>query len=139
MAAKRRSTRSPLIQPIQRAKPTLAPSLGGRLTPNPSTHEQPPRVPTAPARLTGMLCGHTAAVNRKWTGRISPDDASPRRHDGVHRAPNRSEPGGAGRGWGGAGTRLLRGRAQGARGSAVYHGRTSSAHESVGLLLSNVG
>jgi hypothetical protein len=32
-----------------------------------------------------MLCEHTAAVNRKWTGRINPDDASPRRHDGVHR------------------------------------------------------
>jgi hypothetical protein len=43
----------------------------------------------------------------KWTGRcrVSAEDAAPHRHDGVHRAPNRSGRGGAGLGWGGAGAR----------------------------------
>jgi len=27
------------------------------------------RAPTAPARLSGILCRHTAAVNRPWPGR----------------------------------------------------------------------
>jgi hypothetical protein len=57
--------------------------------------------PTAPARLSGMLYRHTAAVNRqvdtgKWTGkstgRISAADVSRRRHDGVRRALERAEP-----------------------------------------------
>jgi len=37
-----------------------------------------------------MLCRHTAAVNRQvdceWTGRVTAEDASPHRHDGLHRA-----------------------------------------------------
>jgi hypothetical protein len=76
-------------------KLTIAASGGDRLAREPSSsrprcqsaHEQPPRALTAPARLSGMLCGHTRAVNPVTRpGRTSEDVTSPRRHDGVHRA-----------------------------------------------------
>ena len=82
------------------------------------------RAPTAPARLSGMLCRHPAAVNGERAGGISADDTSPRTHDGGHRAPTRSGSRGVGRGWGGIGARPSPTPSQ--RSSATSESRRSS-------------
>src|SRR5262249_54608176 len=74
-----------------------------------SAHEQPPRALTAPARLSGMLCRHTAAVNPvTQPGRISAD--APRRSGTTASiAPTKSR---SGRGRRGTGARPRAGESE---------------------------
>ena len=62
-------TPSALTPPLRDPRPyAVSPqprTLEPRWSRRHSAHDRPPRAPTAPPRLSGMLCRHTAAVNRQ--------------------------------------------------------------------------